>query len=209
MPPHLLPLALSVAVAIVLLVSAIDPHDRLTWFMEVLPVLIAAPILVATFRRFPLTPMLYVLIALHAIVLIVGAEYTYARVPLGYWIQDVLDLARNPYDKIGHFMQGLVPALVAREILLRLGYLSSRRMVAFLCVCVALAVSAVYELIEWGAAVSMGQSAEAFLGTGGDPWDAQQDILFALIGGLVAVLLIARRHDRQIRRFTSAEVPDR
>jgi putative membrane protein len=204
--PHLLAV-LGAMVAIALAASAVAPHDRLTWFMEVLPVLIAAPVLVATGRRFPLTTLLYVLITVHALVLILGAEYTYARVPLGNWIQDAFDLDRNPYDKIGHFMQGLVPALVAREILVRFDYVSTRRMTGFLCICVALAVSALYELIEWWAALFMGQDAAEFLGTQGDPWDAQQDMFFAGIGALVAVLVLARWQDRQIERVRAGMSP--
>ena len=152
-----------------------------------------------TWRRYPLSTLLYALIALHALVLIMGGAYSYARVPLGFWLQDVLHLARNPYDKIGHFMQGLVPAMVAREVLLQRGYLRSPRMAAFLSVCVAMAISAVYELIEWGAAVALGQGATEFLGTQGDPWDTQSDMLFALIGAALAVTLLRRWHDRQIK----------
>lgn len=195
--PRLLSI-LALIVAIALVVSGIAPADRLTWWMEVAPVLIAAPLLVATWWRFPLTPMLYVLIALHSLVLILGARYTYSHVPLGFWIQDLLDLARNPYDKIGHLAQGFVPALIAREILLRGGYVTSRRMLGFLVVCVALAISASYELIEWWAALLMGQGAHEFLGTQGDEWDAQADMLFALIGAIIALLTLGRLQDRQI-----------
>lgn len=199
MPRLLLFLALVVAAA--LLVSGIAPTDRLTWWMEVAPVLIAAPILVATWRRFPLTDLLYILIALHALVLILGGAYTYSHVPLGNWLQELLGLDRNPYDKIGHFMQGFVPALLAREILLRGGYVTARRMLGFLSVCVALSVSAAYELIEWWAALLMGQSADEFLGLQGDEWDAQADMFFALIGAIVAVIGLARLQDRQVREL--------
>ncbi|NHA15760.1 DUF2238 domain-containing protein [Thioalkalivibrio sp. XN279] len=167
--------------------------------MEVAPVLIAAPILVATYRRYPLTHLLYILIALHALVLIYGGAYTYAHVPLGFWLQDVLGTVRNPYDKIGHFMQGFVPVLIAREILLRGAYVNGRAMLHFLCVCIALAVSAFYELIEWWAGLAMGQGAHEFLGTQGDSWDTQSDMFFALIGAVVALVLLARLHDRQLR----------
>ncbi|TMH43313.1 MAG: DUF2238 domain-containing protein, partial [Betaproteobacteria bacterium] len=160
-----LPATLGLLVLAALVVSGIHPYDRATWVMEVAPILIAAPVLIATYRRFPLTNLLYVLIALHALVLIFGGAYTYARVPLGYWLQDWLALERNPYDRIGHFMQGVTPALLAREIFIRGGYVAGRRMTAFLCVCVAMTVSACYELIEWWAALAMGQGAEAFLGT--------------------------------------------
>jgi putative membrane protein len=178
--------------------SGIAPYDRATWWMEVAPVLVAAPILFATGRRFPLTGLLYALIVLHCLVLILGGAYTYARVPLGFWLQDLLGTERNPYDKIGHFMQGLVPALLAREVLLRTGQVAGRRMAGFLAICVALAVSAVYELLEWAAALVMGQGADEFLGTQGDEWDTQSDIFWALLGASAAILLLGRWHDRQI-----------
>lgn len=181
-----------------LAVSGIAPYDRPTWLMEVLPVLIAAPILAVTYRRFPLTTLLYVLVAVHALVLIGGGAYTYARVPFGHWMQDLLQLSRNPYDKIGHFMQGLVPALAAREILLRGGYVHGRRMATFLSICVAMAISAVYELLEWWAALAMGQGADEFLGTQGDVWDTQSDMFLALIGASVAMACLTGWHDRQI-----------
>ncbi len=189
---------LIVIVSAALVISGIAPYDRATWWMEVAPVLIALPILVATRRRFPLTDLLAVLIALHALVLILGGAYTYARVPLGFWLQDMLGASRNPYDKIGHFMQGFVPAMVAREILLRGDFVRGRRMTAFLCVCVAMAISACYELIEWAAAVALGQGADEFLGTQGDVWDTQSDMFMALIGASTALLLLARWHDRQL-----------
>jgi len=190
-------------VLVALVVSGIHPYDRTTWLMEVAPVLIAAPILLLTYRRFPLTPLLYVLTSIHALVLIVGGAYTYARVPLGFWLQDWLGSERNPYDRIGHLMQGFVPALVAREILLRNGYIAGRRMAAFLSVCVALAVSASYELIEWWSALALGQDAEDFLGTQGDPWDTQEDMFCALIGSILSVSLLSRLQDRQIRALNS------
>ena len=188
------------AVLAALIVSGIQPYDRATWWMEVAPVLIAAPLLIVTHRRYPLTPLLYALIFLHALVLILGGAYTYARVPLGFWLQDLLALERNPYDRIGHFMQGFVPAMAAREILLRGSFVAGSRMVGFLCVCVALAVSAVYELIEWGAALALGQGADEFLGTQGDPWDTQADMFCALTGAVSALLLLSRLHDRQLSR---------
>ena len=189
------------ALLLIMVFSAIHPHDRTTWFMEVAPIFIALPVMAATFRRFPLTTLLYVLIFIHALVLIAGGHYTYARVPLGFWIQDTLSLARNPYDKIGHFMQGFVPFLVTREILLRNGYLTGRRMVAFLSICVVMAISAWYELIEWWSALAMGQGADEFLGTQGDPWDTQSDMLFAFIGATTAMVLLSRLHDRLIGRM--------
>ena len=192
-------LVLTLIVAIALVASGIEPRDRLTWWLEVAPVLIAAPILAFTYQRYPLTHLLYVLIALHALVLIYGGAYTYAHVPLGFWLQDVLGTMRNPYDRIGHFMQGFVPVLVAREILVRGYYVNGRAMLHFLCVCIALAISAFYELVEWWAGLAMGQDAHEFLGTQGDNWDTQSDMFWALIGAITALLLLARWHDRQLR----------
>ena len=194
-------LAGTVLIALALIVSGTSPHERLTWWLEIAPILIAMPVLFASYRRFPLTDLLYILIFFHAMVLIVGGSYTYARVPLGFWIQDVFHLARNPYDKIGHFMQGFVPAMVAREILLRQGYLSSKRMAAFISVCIALAISAFYELIEWWAALALGQGADDFLGTQGDPWDTQSDMFWALIGAFVALVLLSKIHDRKMLKL--------
>ena len=179
-----------------LILSGIAPFDRLTWLMETLPVMIVLPVLVATHRRFPLTNFLYTLIFVHALVLIVGGIYTYARVPAGFWVQHAFDLARNPYDKLGHFLQGFVPALAARELFIRKQLVHGPRVQAFLCVCVAMFISAVYELIEWQSAVLMGQGADEFLGTQGDPWDTQSDMAFALFGSTIAVILFARLHDR-------------
>jgi putative membrane protein len=196
------------AVAAILLIAALilsglRPYDRATWLMEVMPVLITLPILAWTHERFPLTGLLYVLIFVHALILIAGGAYTYARVPFGFWLQDVLGTDRNPYDKIGHFAQGLVPALAAKEILWRGNYVDAsskgkRRMLAFLAICIAMAISAWYELIEWWAALAMGQGADEFLGTQGDPWDTQSDMFMALLGALVAMLMLSRWHDRQI-----------
>ncbi len=199
-------LLIAAAVLVGLLaLSGVRPYDRATWLLEVFPVLIALPVMFATYRRFPLTGLLYGLIFAHAVVLMVGGAYSYARVPLGFEIADLLHVSRNPYDKIGHFFQGFVPALVAREILLRGEYVRGRRMLAFLSVCVVMAISASYELIEWAAAVALGQGADEFLGTQGDPWDTQSDMLFALIGGTVAVLFLPRLHDRQLARMPGRE----
>jgi putative membrane protein len=185
--------------------TGIKPYDRSTWLMEVAPVLIAGPVLVLTYRRFPLTPLLYFLIFLHAIVLITGGAYTYARVPLGFWLQDIFSLSRNHYDRIGHFFQGLVPALLAREILLRGGFVTNRRMAAFLAICIAMAISAWYELIEWAAAVILGQGADAFLGTQGDPWDTQWDMFMCFIGSVVAMLTLSWVQDRQMEKHMRFE----
>lgn len=189
-----------------LVVSGLHPYDRTTWWMEIAPVLIALPILLATYRRFPLTDLLYALIALHALVLIFGGAYTYARVPLGFWLQEWLGLERNPYDRIGHLMQGFVPALIAREILLRNGFVAGRRMAAFLATCVALAISAFYELVEWWSALGLGQGADEFLGTQGDPWDTQADMFCALIGAVLAMTLFTRWQDAQIRALNSRPI---
>ena len=190
----------SAALVALLALSGWNPYDRATWFMEVAPVMIALPVLWFSYRRFPLTTILYACIIAHACVLMLGGAYTYARVPLGFTLQEWLDLGRNPYDKIGHFMQGFVPALAAREILVRGGYVRGRRMLAFLVICIVLAVSATYEFVEWGAALALGQGAEAFLGTQGDVWDTQSDMFFALIGGVVALAFFWRLHDRQLER---------
>lgn len=198
MPRSILLLSGSVALVALLGLSGVYAHDRPTWALEVAPVVIALPLLWATGRRAPLTTLLYGAIFLHALVLILGGTYTYARVPLGFWMAEWLDLQRNPYDKIGHFFQGFVPALVAREILLRGRHVQGPRMLAFLVVCVVLAISATYELIEWGVAVAIGQDADAFLGTQGDPWDTQSDMSMALIGSLVALMGFARWQDRQM-----------
>jgi len=195
----------SVALVGLLALSGARPYDRATWTLEVLPVIIALPVLWTTYRRFPLTTLLYVCIFLHAIVLMIGGTYTYARVPLGFQLADFLGLGRNPYDKIGHFFQGFVPTLAVREILIRGQYVRGRKMLAFVVICIVLAISASYELIEWAVAIAIGQGADAFLATQGDPWDTQSDIFFALIGAVTALLLFSRVHDRQIQRIWSAE----
>ncbi|MBX9605799.1 MAG: DUF2238 domain-containing protein [Gammaproteobacteria bacterium] len=197
-------LALLGIVLLALAWSGLRPYDRLTWWMETLPVMIAAPLLFLTWRRFPLTGLLYVLIALHALVLILGGAYTYARVPLGFTLADWLDLARNPYDRIGHLFQGFVPALVAREVLLRGAFVRGRRMLAFLCVCIVLAISASYELIEWAAALILGQGADQFLGTQGDSWDTQWDMFCALLGAVTALAGLSGLQDRQLAALDAA-----
>ncbi len=194
-------LALTAAWAIGLVWSGIHAHDRLTWLMEVAPVLIAAPLLWATVGRFRFSTLSYGLILLHGLVLMVGGAYSYARVPLGDWMQVWLHLSRNPYDKIGHFAQGFVPAIVARELLIRRFGLKPGGLLGFLCVCVCGAISATYEIIEWQAAVLLGEGADAFLGAQGDPWDTQSDMLFAFIGAIAAVTLLAPRHDRSMWRL--------
>ncbi len=190
-------------IAIVLIISGIKPYDRMTWLMEVIPVLIVMPVLFMSFKKFPLTNLLYSLIFLHVIVLIVGGAYTYARVPIGFEIADWFNLDRNPYDKIGHFMQGFVPAVVAREILIRNHILAKGKILSFIVICIVLAISATYELIEWAAALLLGQGAEEFLGTQGYEWDTQSDMFFALIGGSTALLFLSKWHDWQISNLIS------
>ena len=197
-------MGLLVATLVALAVSGWRPYDRATWLLEVAPVLIALPILILTRRSYPLTTLLYGLIFAHALVLILGGAYTYARVPLGSWVQHAFDLSRNPYDKLGHFMQGFVPTIVAREILIRGEFVRGRRMVGFLCVCIALAISALYELVEWWAALALGQGAEEFLGTQGDVWDTQSDMFLALIGAAVALLALSAVHDRQLEALNTS-----
>ena len=194
--PHRLPLVLVAGVTLVLAWSGFRPVDRTTWWLEIFPVLIGAPILLATARRFPLTPLVYGLLAVHAMILMVGGHYTYANVPLGFWVQDLFGLARNHYDRVGHFAQGFVPAILVREILLRTSPLRQGRWLFVLVTAVCLAFSACYEFVEWWAAVLGGDSADAFLGTQGDVWDTQWDMFLALIGALVAQLTLSRRHDR-------------
>lgn len=198
------PLYLPVGVlllAALIIVTGIATASKLTWFMEVAPVLIVVPILWVSATRYPLTPLLYVLIFFHAIILIVGGMYSYAKVPIGFDVQAWLDLSRNPYDKLGHLFQGLVPALAAREILIRGGYVQGRKMLAFVVCCIALAISAFYELIEWWAALILGQGADEFLGTQGDPWDTQSDMLCALLGAMISVFILGRWHSKQIEKL--------
>lgn len=181
-----------------LALSGIGPKDRLTWWLEVAPILIAVPLLVATARRFPFTPLTYRLVFLHALVLMLGGHYTYAEVPPGFWVQDLLDLSRNHYDRLGHFMQGFVPALVARELLLRLTPLRRGGWLFALVTAVCLAISACYEFVEWWAALLGGESADAFLGTQGDVWDTQWDMFLALLGAMASQLALGRAQDRQM-----------
>lgn len=196
--PAALPLSLLAVVATALLASGIDPYDRTTWWLEVLPVLVAVPVLLATRRRFPLTPLAYWLIALHALVLILGGHYTYARVPVGFWMQDLFDFSRNHYDRIGHFMQGFAPAIIIRELLIRTSPLGPGRWLFTLVLFSVLGVSATYELTEWWAALAGGEAASDFLGTQGDQWDTQWDMFLAGCGAIASQLLLSSLHDRQL-----------
>lgn len=190
--------ALLSGVLAVLAWSGWHPRDGFTWLLEVAPVLIGLPLLILTFRPFPLTPLAYALLAVHATILAVGGHYTYAEMPLFNWLRDVLDLSRNHYDRLGHIAQGFVPAIVAREILLRRSPLRPGKWLFFLVTCVCLAISACYEFIEWWVALASGDDATAFLATQGDVWDTQWDMFLALCGAIVSQLLLARLHERQL-----------
>jgi len=183
--------------------SAIEPADRLTWWMEVVPALLGFIILVSTRRRFPLTSLLYVLILIHAIILMVGGHYTYAEVPLGDWLSSLTGGERNNYDKIGHLAQGFIPVLIAREILIRNKVVAVRGWLTFLLLCIVLAISAFYELIEWWAALLNGQAADAFLGTQGYVWDTQSDMFWAFCGAVLGLLTLSKWHDRQLEALAA------
>ncbi len=199
------PLWLAGGVLLILLLSGIDPvADRYTWFLETVPVMIGLVLLTLTWSRFPLTPLLCRLLALHALILIIGGYYTYAEVPLFNWLQEAFDLSRNHYDRVGHLAQGFIPAILAREILLRRSPLQAGRWLFFIVVSICLAFSAFYELIEWWVALLSEQAADAFLGTQGDHWDTQNDMFLALIGAIVSQWLLSRLHDRQLARLGAA-----
>lgn len=191
--------------ALVFLWSAIAPHDYFTWGLEVFPAVIGLALLVATRRKFPLTPLLYTLLFVHAVILAVGGHYTYAEVPLGSWARDAFGLARNHYDRVGHFAQGFVPALVAREILIRRNVVRGRGWLFFMVASICLAISAAYELLEWSVSAATGSKGDAFLGTQGDVWDTQKDMALALLGAITAPLLLGRLHDRQLARLGGPE----
>jgi len=199
--PSAYELTLLAAVAVVFAWSGINPHDRFTWFLEVFPVILGVPALIYVYPRFRFTPLVYTLLAIHAAILMVGGRYTYAEVPLGFWIRDAVGLARNHYDRIGHFAQGFVPAMLAREIFIRRSPLARSKWLPFVVICACLAFSAFYELVEFWTALGTGEAAEAFLGTQGDPWDTQWDMMLALIGAITALVLLSPWHDRQLRRF--------
>jgi putative membrane protein len=192
------PIVFSICTLIILVVSGIFTRDTYTWVLEVVPIFIGFSILFFTYGKFPLTRLLYVLITIHFVILAVGGVYTYAKVPLGFWMQDWFHFQRNHYDRIGHFAQGFIPAMLVREILIRTSPLKPGKWLSFLVVCVCLAISACYEFIEWFTAVSQGASAEAFLGTQGDVWDAQWDMLFATIGAISALILLSKWHNKQL-----------
>lgn len=191
----------AVSFLVVLIWSGINPKDTFTWVLEVVPAVLGALVLLFTIRSFPLTPLLYGLILLHCIVLMVGGHYTYAEVPLFDWFKDWFGFERNNYDKAGHFVQGFVPAMIARELILRKDIIKGRSWMNFFIVCFCLGFSAFYELIEWRVAVLSGESAEAFLGTQGYVWDTQSDMGWALLGAIFAITTLSRRHDRQLARY--------
>jgi putative membrane protein len=194
-------IAYLLGIAAALLASTFGPSDTATWWMEVLPVLIAIPILGFTYQKFHLTELVYFFIFIHCLILILGGTYTYAKVPAGFWVQEMFDLSRNPYDKLGHFAQGFIPALIAREILIRKHIVNGKRMLNFIVVCIVLAISATYELIEWIAALIMNEGAESFLGTQGDEWDTQSDMAWALLGAIIAIVFFGKWHDQQINKL--------
>ena len=206
MPATRLQLLLLVSTLIILLWSNIMPKDQLTWFMEVAPVLIAVPFLTYTWQSFRLTPLLYKLIFIHAVILMIGGHYTYAEVPAGFWVQDMLELNRNHYDRLGHFAQGFVPAILAREILLRKTLLQQGKMLFYIVTSIVLAFSAFYEMLEWWAALLYGGSADAFLATQGDVWDTQWDMFTALIGAISAQLLLSKHHNKQLKEVLNVKL---
>lgn len=183
---------------VVFLWSAINPHDRFTWFLEVLPAITGLVILAATYKRFRFTSLAYWLMLIHAIILMIGGHYTYAEVPLFNWLRDTFNLGRNHYDKVGHFAQGFVPAIIAREILIRRSPVKHGKWLSFMVICICLALSATYEFVEWWIAEISGTAAEAFLGTQGYVWDTQSDMFLALLGAVSALVTLRRAHDSSL-----------
>jgi putative membrane protein len=203
-PNRAILITLLAAFTIALLWSAIHPHDYFTWALETFPAIIGLIILLATYKKFPFTTLVYFLICAHCIILMVGGHYTYAEVPLFNWIRDHFHQSRNNYDKVGHFAQGFVPAMVAREILWRRRIVTRKGWLFFLCIAICGMITATYELLEWGVSEATGTAADAFLGTQGDPWDTQKDMMWCFIGAFTALLTLSRIHDRMMRAFTSA-----
>jgi|ERR1051325_2682848 putative membrane protein len=195
------------AFAAVFVWSLIRPHDYFTWLLEVFPAIIGIVLVIAARKRFPLTPLLLTLLTLHAIILMIGGHYTYAEVPLGFWVQRALGLARNDYDRLGHFAQGFVPAILAREILIRRNVVRGRGWLFTIVVAICLAFSALYELLEWSVSIATGSKGDAFLGTQGDVWDTQKDMATALAGAIIAQLTLARPHDRQVAALGNPSAP--
>ncbi|HUQ49826.1 MAG TPA: DUF2238 domain-containing protein [Terriglobales bacterium] len=194
---------LMVSLLLVLVWSGVAPKERFTWFLEVVPAIFGLVLLVVTYKRFRFTNLLYFLMWVHALILLVGGHYTYAEVPLFDWIRDAFHQSRNNYDKVGHFAQGFIPAMIAREILLRRGVVLRKRWLAFVVICICLALSACYELFEWAVAAFTGAAADAFLGSQGDPWDTQKDMGFAFAGAVSALLLLSKYHDQMLAKLTA------
>lgn len=196
-------IALLVSFIAIFIWSVINPKDIFTWLLEVLPAVIGLAVVLLTYNKFRLTNFVYALIWIHAVILVIGGHYTYAEMPLFNWLRDTFDLARNYYDRVGHFAQGFIPAIIAREILLRKSPLQRGKMLSFLVVCICLAISASYELIEWGVAVATGSAADAFLGTQGDVWDTQWDMFFALCGSVISLISMSKLHDRYLKKTSN------
>jgi putative membrane protein len=203
-PPHPAHAGVLTFVAGVFVWSAIGPHDYFTWILEVFPVIVGGALVIATYRTFRLTTLLYVLLAIHACILLIGGHYTYAEVPLFNWLRDQYDLGRNHYDRVGHFAQGFIPAILAREILLRKTPLARGGWLTYIILSICLAFSAFYELVEWWTALLTGEAATAFLGIQGDVWDTQWDMFLALGGAAIALVTLSGVHDRQLRRMVNA-----
>lgn len=184
-----------------LCISGVQTKDHLTWVLEIFPIVIAGICLIWTYKNFPLSPLAYFLIFLHALVLIYGGWYTYANTPLGNWVRDVLDLERNPYDRLGHFFQGFVPAIIAKELFVRIGKFESGKLLNIATVLCCLGISAVYELIEWWAALALGQGANEFLGMQGDVWDTQWDMFLAMIGACTSLIVLSKPHLEQVKNL--------
>jgi putative membrane protein len=208
-PARLTPPVLLGLVTVGLVVSGLRPYDRLTWLLETVWVMVGIVLVVLTWRRFPLTTLLCCLLAGHASILILGGHWTYARTPMGYWLQDAFDLSRNPWDRLGHLAQGFIPAVLVREILIRRSPLRGSRWLAPLVVCACLAFSALFEMIEWWAALAGGEAADDFLATQGDVWDTQWDMFLALVGAVTSLLLLSRWHDRQLANLAGSTADGR
>ncbi|MDR1761782.1 MAG: DUF2238 domain-containing protein [Bacteroidales bacterium] len=198
---HNYPILFTICTLIILIASFIVSFDRATWWLEVFPILLGLPVLFFTYKKFPLTRLLYILLIIHFVILAVGGIYTYAKVPLGYWMQDWFGFSRNNYDKIGHFAQGFIPALLVREILLRTSSLKQGNWLNFIVISICLAISALYEMLEWWTSVILGASAEDFLGAQGYEWDAQSDMFLALIGAITALIVFSKYHDKLLKKL--------
>ena len=194
---------LLVLILLLLIWSAINPHEYFTWFLEVLPAIIGVVILIATFNKFRFTNFVYVLIFIHCVILIIGGHYTYAEVPLFDWIQETLNQSRNNYDKVGHFAQGFVPAMITRELLIRKKVVNKTNWLNFIVVCIAMAISVTYEFIEWGVSLGTGEGGDAFLGTQGYIWDTQSDMLYATIGAILALIIFGKYHSSEIKKLNT------